>query len=210
LARKMPDVHIQNVRMLQADQIPSWLNLVPTCIELRNPKNIYKGGDALQYLSRRLDTLQEQFALRQQQMQQYAQPQPPMQQYASAQGSAPRQMPPPTGGMAAHPPNFPPPGARPMPMPGQGPMGGPPTQPQAPPAPQVQSSLQPASGTGQFGCSLDTAFQSTEAEVTQAPPDNRFSQSGTVSQSDMQKYMAQREQVIKRGAGGRQMPAALQ
>ena len=202
----MPDVHIQNVRMLQADKIPSWLDLVPTCITLGN-KKIYKGGDALQYLRGRLQSMQQQMA------RQY-------QQAHDGYGACTEL---PQGSKGPGGPNFPPTGQQRQkmshmgPQQGQmGPMGIPPqstrappqqlssSQPSANPSPSVQSSLQPATGTGQFGCSLDMAFQSAETEEP-PPNDPRFHQSGSVSQQDMQRYMQMREKMPQRRGPGNQM-----
>jgi hypothetical protein len=231
LAQKMPDVHIQNVRMLQTDKIPQWLDSVPTCISLGS-KQIYKGGDALQYLSQRLQTMQQ--ASSQQYMQQSGPKQQsgPSQQQQSGPSQQPKRSIP-----SEHPPqlpshmrsqskfqqgqeNFTPQPSHPQgnntqgyqqgpqgyPQNSQGPQGySQNSQPPPQPPPNPHSSLQPASGSGQFGCSLDMAFQSFEPESTedQPPTDDRYNSksNSAVSQQDMQKYMQMREKTTSvRGA----------
>lgn len=195
IARNMSDVHIQNVRMLSADQIPNWLNSVPTCVVLNDKKRIFRGGDVLQYLSQRLVSLQQQMARHQQQLQQHPShtqmpplgsnfPQrqmPPGFQNGSAtlQGANSSQQR--SQGM-----NFPPPG-----MPQYPPSQQFPGNVQPLPSEHISSSIQPASGTGQFGCSLDTAFQTSEEPS--GPPEVAMGSSGSITQHEMQEYLKRRE-----------------
>jgi hypothetical protein len=57
----------------------------------------------------------------------------------------------------------------------------------------IKGSIQPASGTGQYGCSLASAFSSDE-ESTPPQEDSRFGQGGKVEQRDIESYLRVREQ----------------
>jgi hypothetical protein len=197
MAEAMSDIHIQDVEMLPAESIPQWLNSTPTCVMLKT-KKVYRGGKALQYLNQRYESIKQmvmQQQQKQQSQQQFAQ-QPPQQQFAQQ---------PPRGNMGpgmGRPPaqrtQGPPPGARGAQMQGtqvgQRSLDIPSKQAQmAQNVPgeveAVQSSLQPASGTGQFGCSLDAAFQTSESEVD----DPRYKTStGGISETERQAYMQMR------------------
>ena len=72
------------------------------------------------------------------------------------------------------------------------------------PADIVKSSIQPASGTGQFGCSLDVAFMPSEEPDMQgagAASDQRYSGDGKVNQRDIDMYTRLREQSGKINGG---------
>jgi hypothetical protein len=64
------------------------------------------------------------------------------------------------------------------------------------PADIIKSSIQPASGTGQFGCSLDVAFMPSEEPdmVQPASSDQRYAEAGKVNQRDIDMYTRLREQ----------------
>ena len=65
--------------------------------------------------------------------------------------------------------------------------------PPPPPPPEgvLKGSLQPASGTGQYGCSLDMAFSSTE----ESPAEQQLNgKAGKVDQRDIDSYLRLREQ----------------
>ena len=52
LASQRPDVHIQNINALPKQNIPRWLNVVPTCVILAT-KEVYKGKQAIDLLRQR-------------------------------------------------------------------------------------------------------------------------------------------------------------
>ena len=222
IAQAIPEIYIQYVGLLSADQVPPWLKEVPTCVTIAD-RNVHTGTKAFELLMALWNARnvpkqpmpsqqQGQYPPQQgqyppqQQGQQYpqirGQPQgmppgmpqyPPQMRAPPQQGQYPPQgqFPPQQGQYPPHPPQgqgYPPQG-RPLPqqmMPQQ-----PPQQPQEP---AVKGSLQPASGSGQFGCSLDTAFMPAE-DVSAAPTtDPRFTQGGKVNQNDMQAYLQLREQ----------------
>ena len=63
--------------------------------------------------------------------------------------------------------------------------------PAPPPDGVLKGSLQPASGTGQYGCSLDMAFASTE----ESPAEQQLNgKAGKVDQRDIDSYVRLREQ----------------
>ena len=69
----------------------------------------------------------------------------------------------------------------------------------------VRGSLQPASGSGNYGCSLDAAFAPTE-EIQEQQSDSRLSKAGKIDQNDIESYLRMRE---KTGTG-RGQPNVLQ
>jgi hypothetical protein len=70
-----------------------------------------------------------------------------------------------------------------------------PQPPQAQPDAVVKGSIQPASGTGQYGCSLDMAFSPIEeSQPAESTTDPRFSKGGKVDQRDVDSYLRLREQ----------------
>jgi hypothetical protein len=89
-----------------------------------------------------------------------------------------------------------------------------PPQFQQPPPPQqssnassdsmIKGSLQPASGTGNYGCSLDTAFMPMEDPSSQSDQ-QPASMTGKVNQKDIDSYMRLRESM-----GGQSNPKMLQ
>jgi hypothetical protein len=68
----------------------------------------------------------------------------------------------------------------------------------------LRGSLLPASGTGNYGCSLDAAFEPTNI-VPEQIVDPRMTASGKVNQNDIQSYMQMREQSGKIPGGRAQM-----
>lgn len=171
LAQTLPEIYVQYVGLLSAEQIPPWLKEVPTCVTLQD-RRVHTGTEALQLLS----------ALWQQRHRAAA---------AAGPQSPPTHAPPlslPPGSLSQrqhHPPtNAPPLNA---------------TTAAAPPA-VLRGSLQPASGTGQFGCSLDAAFapldDSSGSDHPTPPPstDARLSSTGKIQQNDIESYMRMREQ----------------
>lgn len=252
-AQHIPDLYVQYVGLLSPEQVPKWLQEVPTCVTLSD-RQIKAGTKALEFLSQMLTIRQQQYqqqmAVQQQaavqqigqqpMMQQQYQPYPqqqqmavyqhPQQQMALQQQQQQPQLQQLSGrSMGSFPPNpnfmqgpggplpRPPPQNmqgnmqmqgnvqdnmnRLMQMSGQQ-MGGRGLQPQQQLLQQQQmmpggagefetmkSSLQPATGTGQHGCSLDMAFQSSENEIV----DERFVQGGKVQENDVSTYLRLRD-----------------
>lgn len=273
VAKYLPFCHVQNVNALPKESIPSWLNAVPTVVNLQS-KDVYKGTAAINFLQ---DHLQR-FSQQQQQQRPPQQQQQQQQQHQQYQRGGQREgfalqnpmggggggamnnpvtkasslgMPPPNAGSLMPPPSrrpgqpgnsgYPPQQQYPQ-YPGQGGMGqgqqhgggqvvqggmmgqgtsGPITtvmQPQIPsgiPASHamseqnmpgqgehIDSSLRPASGTGNYGCSLDMAFTSNENEVV---TDERYTSGDrSMSDNDLQKYMRMREGGMAAPGGGNQ------
>ena len=175
IAQFLPEIYIQYVGLLSEDKIPPWLKEVPTCVTLSDRK-LHTGTDALELLG-------SLHAIRQQQPPpQYPPQQQPPPQYPPQQPGTLR------GQELARPPStqqrFPP-----TPQQQQGKSMAPPPPP--PPEGVLKGSLQPASGTGQYGCSLDMAFSSTE----ESPAEQQLNgKAGKVDQRDIDSYLRLREQ----------------
>lgn len=221
-ANSLPDIFVQQVEDLPRVKIPDWLDSVPTIVPLKQPlkiDDILKGTDALQFLSNRHSQYINAMARYQQQQQQQQQPhQQPLQQPLQQQQ---RPLPPQTQTIqhtTTYPP-FPPQQQQqqqqqypsqhhpvnPNRLPNQ-------IQPRRPDSvgriedqlPQnqsgtdttISSSLNPASGTGSYGCSLDGAFTSFE-ETNIVDPRYNDQASGSVGEGERMAYMKMRE-----GGGG--------
>lgn len=221
LAQALPEIYIQYVSLLSVDQVPKWLKEVPTCVVLSNRK-VLPGSEALKLLSDLYTTKQQQM-MQHKQMPPLSHQQGPYPTYTPPpqQGSYPNQMqsvqpmPYPTQLQSTRMPQMPeqsrmqvqqvmqrqmnpqqmmmpPQQMPPRMMPGGNGMP-PPQQIYDPESEPVKASIQPASGTGQYGCSLSSAFSSNEEPV---PPqeDPRFGQGGKVDQRDIESYLRVREQ----------------
>ena len=206
IAQALPEIYVQPVGLLAAEQVPPWLKEVPTCVTLEDRK-IHVGTEALELLT----------LLWNRRQQQSMPPPPPAQshsyppQYPPQQQQQPGARPPPAYPQQPGGRGYPPPPARGGPPPSQYP---PPSQQHAPALPEgamVRGSLQPASGTGQYGCSLDAAFApSEEAAAVDAPTtDPRVAQSGKIKQNDIESYLRLREQAGGQSRG-QQSPHMLQ
>lgn len=212
IAQSLPEVFIQDVALLMPNQVPTWLQKSPTCVIL-STRAIYTGTAVLQLLSELSDAKQnamkEQFANAKQipqqqipqQTSQFMQQQytaqmegrlyPPQQRSAATQGILQQQSQGMTQGMTH----------------GMTQQRAPMQQYQQPVAPQqqqnhqqqdvVRGSLQPASGTGNYGCSLDAAFAPTE-QIQEQAADSRLTKPGKIDQNDIESYMRMRE---KSGTG---------
>ena len=215
IAQSLPEIFIQDVGLLTPNQVPTWLQKSPTCVVL-STRAIYTGSVVLQLLSDLFDAKQvamkEQFAnakakqIPQQASQQSSQLMqqqytaqmegrlyPPQQRSAVTQGVLQQQQ-----GMFQQQQRSPP--ATQMQMQHQQSMA--PMQSQYQPQPKqnvdvVRGSLQPASGTGNYGCSLDAAFAPPE-DIQEQPTDSRLTKPGKIDQNDIESYMRMRE---KTGAG---------
>lgn len=190
IAQALPEIYIQYVGLLSAEQVPSWLTEVPTCVTLSDRK-IHTGTEALELLTMVWNARQQQ---QHQQVQQHQQ-----QQYYPQQQRGERSIPVNSNVSGRPLSSTLPQVAQSGRMPQQ--------QPQQPPPPQlsqsdpgsgfIKTSIQPASGTGQYGCSLDAAFAPSEEEQQQQQPsaihqDNQFS-GGKVNQRDIDSYIRLRE-----------------
>jgi hypothetical protein len=200
IAQALPEIYIQYVGLLSAEQVPSWLTEVPTCVTLSDRK-IHTGTEALELLTMVWNARQQQQhqQVQQQQVQQQQQQhQQQQQQYYPQQQRGERSIP--VNSNVS---------GRPLSstLPQVAQSGRMPQQPQQPPPPQlsqsdpgsgfIKTSIQPASGTGQYGCSLDAAFAPSEEEQQQQQPsaihqDNQFS-GGKVNQRDIDSYIRLRE-----------------
>ena len=229
IAQYIPEIYVQYVGLLSADKIPPWLKEAPTCVTLSD-KKLYVGTDALELLTMIYKTKQQQAQqVKRQQPQQYAQQQQqPQQQYLRGAENDGRRLPPPTQYQLAQPsysqqnaqqhimrPQFnaqqmqsrqinaqnPP---TMMQMPSQQPPPPPPSS-SASSDSMVKGSLQPASGTGNYGCSLDTAFMPMEDPSSQSDQQQPASMTGKVNQKDIDSYMRLRESM-----GGQSNPKMLQ
>lgn len=218
LAQGLPEIYVQSVGLLAADQVPPWLKEVPTCVTLEDRK-IHVGTEALELLSllwHRKQQQQQQRPSQQHPSQQHppqqhpsqqhpvappqyaSYPQAPPQQYGAQGGQYARgyaQQPPPPG--QGHP------GGQMMVPPRGGPPPPPPPAAAVPEGAMVRGSLQPASGTGQYGCSLDAAFAPMEDSSPPDAPttDPRVAQSGKIKQNDIESYLRLREQAGGQGRG---------
>lgn len=218
IAQFLPEIYIQYVGLLSEDKIPPWLKEVPTCVTLSDRK-LHTGTEALELLSGLHAMRQQQMAAQQSPQQQYPPsqqrtmegfysggrgemgarvPQPPPTQYLQqAPQQYPQQNPSPQypqqmmrQGSLQQVPQLPQvPNPR---QPSQQNHGGfPPSQPSASePDGVLRGSLQPAAGTGQYGCSLDMAFKPTEEPQDQPS----MALTGKVNQRDIDSYMRMREQ----------------
>ena len=199
IAQALPEVFIQDVGLLTPNQVPAWLQKSPTCVVL-STRAIYTGSAVLQLLSdlfsAKQNAIKEQFSntkqIPQQDPQQTSQF---MQQQYTAQMEgrlySPQQRSAASQGMY------------------QQQQQQQQQQQRSPPATTqlqvqqkqnvdvVRGSLQPASGTGNYGCSLDAAFAPVE-DVQEQPTDSRLLKSGKIDQNDIESYMRMRE---KTGAG---------
>lgn len=213
IAQFLPEIYIQYVGLLSEDKIPPWLKEVPTCVTLVDRK-LHTGTEALELLSSMHAMRQQKMA-----SQQSPQPQPPQQRtmegfYSGGRGEMGSMgsrvpQPPPTQYLQQSPQQYPqvspqqqyPPQMRQgslqqvpqLPNPRQ------PTQPNQPGFPSqaapesdgvLKGSLQPAAGTGQYGCSLDMAFGTNEDPQDQ----QQMALTGKVNQRDIDSYMRLREQ----------------
>lgn len=192
-ARHLPDIYIQSIDALPPQNIPTWLDTAPTCVDLQS-KDVRKGSAALNFLQSRYQRLYT--------------PAPPAPR-------PPQRQPMPPQGYGRQPPLQPP--RMPPGQPGMGMgMGQPPPSrlpPTLPPGvPQehmfseqnmpghdtmLDSSLKPATGSGSYGCSLNDAFQSIESEQI---TDSRYTEGSgsSVSETDRLAYMQMRDSTMAR------------
>lgn len=200
IAQSIPEVYIQDVGLLTQEQVPHWLKEVPTCVNL-STMSVHTGSAALKLLmdiyEAKQNALKEQFAAKTN-PQQYQQPQQQSSQYMQQQYTAqmegrlysPQQR---SAAAAAATQGLP---HRLEPN-GQQRQVQQSAQNQKPTGEVLRGSLQPASGSGNYGCSLDAAFAPME-EVQEQPTESRLSKAGKIDQNDIESYMRMRE---KTGAG---------
>lgn len=264
LAVNIPEIHIQPVRLLGADQVPKWLDQVPTLVTLSDRK-IHSGSNAFDVLSRILEarnaqkaaslqptmqqypprvnippsmmTMQQQMQQQQNQHQQNQQSyqQNPKQNQGNVAPSyeymtnppsqfqpPPMQQPPESARMRQAQQNgYPPQQNGGLAQQNGYQRGGPQNMTHSPPGfgtntqyqqpqdetpppgqdlsdPLVKGSLQPAAGTGQFGCALDSAFNGCmDIEQNTASQNAPSRTGGKVDQGDIESYMRMRENTGK-------------
>ena len=202
IAQTLPEVFIQDVGLLTPGQVPTWLQKSPTCVVL-STRAIYTGSAVLQLLSdlndAKQNAMKEQFAnaKQTQQVPQQHSPQLMQQQYtaqmegrlyspqqrSASQNQQLQQQRPPIQSQYQQPQQ-----QHQYQQPQQ-------QHQQQAPVDVVRGSLQPASGTGNYGCSLDAAFAPAE-EIPDQATDSRLTKSGKIDQNDIESYMRMREKTV--------------
>lgn len=212
MAQFIPEIYIQYVGLLSEDKIPPWLREVPTCVTLSDRK-LHTGTEALELLSSLQSMKTQQTHPQSHPPQQFqptypsagrgqTQPQVHPQQMQQNQQMQQMQQPayPPQQNQQMQQPAYPPQQMQQnqqMRQPAYPPQQRPQANVAQPSPPSqldgvLKGSLLPASGTGNYGCSLDMAF--APMEEAQPPEQPMGGKAGKVDQRDIDSYLRIREQ----------------
>ena len=190
IAQALPEIYIQYVGLLSAEQIPTWLTEVPTCVTLSDRK-IHTGTEALELLTMVWNARQQQQQQHQVQAQQMSTAYPQQRGEraipvnANVSGRPLSSVPQVAQSMFQQSNRIPQVQQQQLQQ----------QQPSSDPGSGfVKTSIQPASGTGQYGCSLDAAFAPPEEEQSSSTQqDNQQLSGGKVNQRDIDSYIRLRE-----------------